>query len=293
MRSLVFALLVCLAVPANAQMEDVVIETTPFTDSLHMLSGRGGNLVVCTGDDGIFLIDDQYAPLSEKIMAAIAEVQEGPVRFVLNTHWHGDHTGGNENFGETGSVIVAHENVRARMSVDQFNELFDRETPASPEGALPIVTFSEGLTFHVNGLTLEVIHFARAHTDGDAVVRFAEANVIHTGDIVFDGLYPFIDVDSGGSIDGVIAACAAILEMADAQTKIVPGHGPVLGRTEVSAYRDMLVEIRARVATRIEAGDDLEAVKASRPTADWDEELGHVWLTGDQVTELVYRSLTE
>jgi glyoxylase-like metal-dependent hydrolase (beta-lactamase superfamily II) len=190
-------------------------------------------------------------------------------------------------------VIVAHENVRARMSVDQFNELFDRETPASPEGAWPAVTFSEGLTFHLNDLTLEVIHFARAHTDGDAIVHFREANVIHTGDIVFHGLYPFIDVDSGGSIDGVIAACEAILEMADDQTKIVPGHGPVLRHTEVGTYRDMLVEIRARVAARIAAGDDLEAVQASAPTADWDEELGHVWLSGDQVTELVYRSLVE
>ena len=293
MRPLVFALLLCLALPAQAQMEDVVIETTPLTDSLHMLKGRGGNLVVCTGSDGIFLVDDQYAPLSEKIMAAVAEIQEGPVRFVLNTHWHGDHTGGNENFGETGSVIVAHDNVRARMSTDQFNEFFDRETKASPKGALPVVTFSDGLTFHMNNLTLEITHFAHAHTDGDAVVFFREANVIHTGDIVFHGLYPFIDVDSGGSIDGVIAACEAILEMSDDATRIVPGHGPVIGRAEIVTYRDMLIEIRDRVAARIAAGDDLDAVLAAKPTADWDEELGHVWLTGDQVTELVYRSLKD
>lgn len=289
--TMLFALL-CLALPAQAQMEDVQIRTTQLTESIHMLEGAGGNLVACAGDDGAFLIDDQFAPLTQKIQDAIATFHEGDVRFVLNTHWHFDHTGGNENFGEAGAVIVAHDNVRARMSVDSFSEFLDRESPASPPAALPVVTFSDGLTFHMNGQTIEVTHFAHAHTDGDAVVHFREANVIHTGDIIFYGLYPFIDVESGGSIDGVIAACEAILEMADRDTKIVPGHGPLIGRDEVIIYRDLLAEIRSRVAARIEAGDDLEAVQASRPTAEWDEELGQAWLTGDQFTQLVYTSLT-
>jgi glyoxylase-like metal-dependent hydrolase (beta-lactamase superfamily II) len=274
-------------------MEDVIVETTRLTDNLHMLKGSGGNLVVCTGDDGIFLVDDQYAPLTERILAAIAEIQEGPVRFVVNTHWHFDHTGGNENFGKAGSVLVAHENVRERMSADQFNRFLDREIPASPHVALPVVTFDAGVTFHLNGQTLEVRHFANAHTDGDAAVFFREANVIHTGDIVFYGLYPFVDVDSGGSIDGIIDACEVFLEEADAETQIVVGHGPLIGRAELETYLDMMVEIRARIATRIEAGDDLAAVQASRPTADWDETWGNTWLNGDQITELVYRSLTE
>jgi glyoxylase-like metal-dependent hydrolase (beta-lactamase superfamily II) len=274
-------------------MEDVIIETTRLTDNLHMLKGSGGNLVVCTGDDGIFLVDDQYAPLTERILAAIAEIQEGPVRFVVNTHWHFDHTGGNENFGKAGSVLVAHENVRERMSADQFNRFLDREIPASPHVALPVVTFDAGVTFHLNGQTLEVRHFANAHTDGDAAVFFREANVIHTGDIVFYGLYPFVDVDSGGSIDGIIDACEVFLEEADAETQFVVGHGPLIGRAELETYLDMMVEIRARIATRIEAGDDLAAVQASRPTADWDETWGNTWLNGDQITELVYRSLTE
>jgi glyoxylase-like metal-dependent hydrolase (beta-lactamase superfamily II) len=274
-------------------MEDVIVETTRLTDNLHMLKGSGGNLVVCTGDDGIFLVDDQYAPLTERILAAIAEIQEGPVRFVVNTHWHFDHTGGNENFGKAGSVLVAHENVRERMSADQFNRFLDREIPASPHVALPVVTFDAGVTFHLNGQTLEVRHFANAHTDGDAAVFFREANVIHTGDIVFYGLYPFVDVDSGGSIDGIIDACEVFLEEADAETQFVVGHGPLIGRAELETYLDMMVEIRARIATRIEAGDDLAAVQASRPTADWDETWGNTWLNGDQITELVYRSLTE
>jgi glyoxylase-like metal-dependent hydrolase (beta-lactamase superfamily II) len=177
--------------------------------------------------------------------------------------------------------------------VDSFSEFLQRESPASPPGALPVVTFSDGLTFHMNGQTIEVTHFAHAHTDGDAVVRFREANVIHTGDIIFYGLYPFIDIESGGSIDGMIAACSAILEMADDETKIVPGHGPLIGKAEVTAYRDMLAGIRSRVAARIEAGDDLEATQASRPTAEWDEELGQAWLSGDQFTQLVYDSLEQ
>jgi glyoxylase-like metal-dependent hydrolase (beta-lactamase superfamily II) len=293
MRPIMLLLLVCLSAPAWAQMDDVEIKTTPLTDSIYMLEGAGGNLVVCVGDDGNFLIDDQFAPLTDKIRAAIAAVHQGDVRFVLNTHWHFDHTGGNENFGKAGSVIVAHDNVRARMSVDSFSEFLDRESPASPHEALPVVTFTDGLTFHLNGHTIEVTHFAHAHTDGDAIVHFREANVIHTGDIVFYGLYPFIDVESGGSIDGVIAACAAMLELADDATKFVPGHGPIIGRAELATYHDMLVEIRSRVVARMEAGDDLEAIKASRPTAEWDEALGQAWLTGDQFTELVVRGLSD
>lgn len=295
MRPTVALLCACLfvALPASAQMEDVVIETTPLTDSLHMLTGQGGNLVVCSGDDGVFLVDDQYAPLTDRIRAAISEIHDGDVRFVLNTHWHADHTGGNENFGEAGSVIVAHDNVRERMSVDQFNELFDRGTPASPPAALPVVTFADGLTFHLNGQTIEVIHFAHAHTDGDAIVHFVDDDVIHTGDIVFWGLYPFIDVDSGGSVDGVIAATGALLDMSGASTRFVPGHGTVLGRQELTAYRDMLVELRATVAGLLAEGRSEDEIVAAAPTADYDAEWGQVWLDGETFTRILCRSLTD
>ena len=284
--------LIALTMPASAQMEDVVIEATPLTDSLHMLTGRGGNIIVSAGEDGIFLVDDQYAPLTERILAAVAEIQAGEVRFVLNTHWHGDHTGGNENLGQTGSVIVAHENVRERMSVTQFNELWDRETEASPKAALPVVTFRSGVTFHLNGQTMEVSHIEHAHTDGDAIVHFLDANIIHTGDVVFWGLYPFIDVDSGGSIDGVIAGCDRLSEMADDETRFVPGHGTMFGLSELAEYRAMLVEIRARVSAMIEEGKDLEAVQAAAPTREYDEHWGQMWLDGDTFAKTVFNSLT-
>ena len=284
--------LIALALPASAQMGDVVIEASQLSDSLHMLTGRGGNIIISAGEDGIFLVDDQFAPLTERILAAVAEIQTGEVRFVLNTHWHGDHTGGNENLGKTGSVIVAHENVRERMSVAQFNELWDRETEASPEAALPIVTFRSGVTFHLNGETLEVTHIEHAHTDGDAIVQFMDANIIHTGDVVFWGLYPFIDVDSGGSIDGVIAGCDRLSEMADSETRFVPGHGTMFDLDELAQYRAMLVDIRTRVSGMIEKGMDLEAIKSAAPTSEYDEGWGQMWLDGDTFTETVFNSLS-
>jgi glyoxylase-like metal-dependent hydrolase (beta-lactamase superfamily II) len=277
--------------PAGAQYEDAEIESVELTPSIHLLTGPGGNMLVWNGEDGIFLIDDQYAPLSERILAAIAEIQEGPVRFVLNTHWHGDHTGGNENLGKTGAVIVAHDNVRERLSTEQFNEMWDKTTLPSPRAALPIVTFASGLSFHLGDETLEVSHVAHAHTDGDAIVYFRDANIIHTGDIVFWGLYPFIDVDSGGSVDGVVAGCDRLLEISDAKTRFVPGHGTVIGRDELVEYRAMLVEIRSRVAAAIADEEDLDAVLASRPTAEWDEAWGGTWLSGDDFTKIVFRDL--
>ena len=290
--SLLLLGLVVLALPASAQMEDVVVEATPLSDSLHMLTGRGGNIIVSAGEDGIFLVDDQFAPLTERILAAIAEIQAGDVRLILNTHWHGDHTGGNENLGKTGSVIVAHENVRERMSVDQFNELWGRETEASPREALPIVTFSDGVTFHLNGETLKVSHIEHAHTDGDAIVQFINANIIHTGDVVFWGLYPFIDVDSGGSIDGVIAGCDTLAGLADAETRFVPGHGTIFGLDELAQYRAMLVDVRARVSALIAEGKDLEAVQAAKPSREYDEAWGQMWLDGDTFTKTVFNSLS-
>lgn len=284
--------LMILTTQATAQMEDVVIEATPLADTLHMLTGQGGNIIVSAGSDGIFLVDDQYAPLTERILAAIAEIQAGDVRFVLNTHWHGDHTGGNENLGAAGTVIVAHDEVRERMSAAQFNELWDRETPASPEVALPIVTFADGITFYLNGETLKVSHIEHAHTDGDAIVHFVGANIIHTGDVVFWGLYPFIDVDSGGSIDGVIAGCDRLAEMANEDTRFVPGHGTMFGLAELGQYRDMLIQVRTRVSALIEEGKDLEAVQAAKPTLEYDEEWGQLWLDGDTFTATVFNSLS-
>jgi glyoxylase-like metal-dependent hydrolase (beta-lactamase superfamily II) len=277
---------------AQGDFDDVEIQITPIAEGIHVLNGRGGAMAVCTGDDGVFLIDDQFAPLSDKIAAAIATLQEGGVRFVLNTHWHGDHTGGNENFGERGAVLVAQNNVRQRMSTKQFSEFLQRETPPSPLAALPIITFERQLEFHINGEDILALHMPRAHTDGDAIVSFRNANVIHCGDVYFAGMYPYIDLSSGGSIDGTIEAARKILAMADDDTRLIAGHGPVTGRAELQAYHDMLVGLRQAVQSAIDSGADLEATIALKPSAAYDAEWGQGWIQPDQIVTFIYGSLT-
>ena len=276
---------------AQRDFDDVEIEATDLGGGIHMLTGAGGNLGVCVGEDGVFLIDDQYAPLSAKIMAAIGELSDQPVQFVFNTHWHGDHTGGNENFGETGSLVVSHANVRRRLSTEQFTEFFDRTTPAAPQGALPVVTFTDSLGFFYNDEEIVVFHVPAAHTDGDGVVHFTKANVIHSGDVIFFGLFPYIDVGAGGSIDGVIAGVRTILAMCDENTKIIPGHGPQLERKNLEIYLAMLEDVRGAVAQEMKAGKDLAAVQAAGPAQAYDAEWGQAWLTADQFVETVFESL--
>ena len=217
---LVVSILAAAASPILAQDRDfasVEIASKPIRGGIYLLTGRGGNMAVSAGEDGVFLVDDQYAPLTEKITAAIRQIQDEPVRFVVNTHWHGDHTGGNENLGEAGAVIVAHGNVRLRLSVEQFQKMRERTIPASPEGALPVITFTDAVTFYLNGESVHVFHVPPAHTDGDSVVHFQGADVLHAGDIFFNGTYPFIDIDSGGSIEGmIISRIAARVSMSTA-----------------------------------------------------------------------------
>ncbi len=282
--------LAAVAVPGEAQ-QDVQIQTVAVAPGVHMLIGSGGNIGVSSGADGVFIIDDQYAPLTDKIVAAIRGFSDGPIRFVVNTHWHFDHVGGNENLGGMGALIVAHENVRERMSVEQVMEALDRTVPPSPEAALPVVTFSQAVTFHLNGDELHVLHIPHAHTDGDALIHFRRANVVHMGDTFFNGLYPFIDLGSGGNVNGMIAAADAALAVADSDTKIIPGHGPLASRADLERYRTMLVAARDRVAAAIAEGQTLEQVKAAKPMADYDEALGGAFINPEQFIEFVYRSL--
>jgi glyoxylase-like metal-dependent hydrolase (beta-lactamase superfamily II) len=273
-------------------MADVRIEAQSVAPGIHMLVGRGGNIGVSTGADGIFLIDDQFAPLHDRIVAAVAAIQPGPIGFILNTHWHGDHTGGNEAFGSGGALIFAHAAVRARMSSEQFVVAFDRHVPPSPPSALPVVTFTRDLTLHLNGQTIRAVHVPAAHTDGDVAVHFVEADVIHAGDVFFAGRYPFIDVSSGGSIDGVIAAASGILESAGKGTKIIPGHGPLANRDDLLRYRDLLLLARERVATALAAGMELSEIVASDPLGDQDPSWGSGFITAEGFVKIVYASLT-
>jgi len=294
-RAAIPAALIALAVagpglePAQAQqdMSEVVIETIELEPDLFVLIGRGGNIGLSVGDNGAFLIDDQYAPLTEKILAAVAAVTNEPVRWVLNTHWHGDHTGGNENLGKAGAMIVAHENVYRRMNPAEFADLAGRSNQAPP-AALPVVSFDHSIRFHWNGRHLHVAHIPAAHTDGDALVHFPRANVFHMGDTFFHGRYPFVDVDSGGDIDGVIAAANFVLERADADTRIIPGHGPLASPEDLRAYRDMLETVRLRVARLVAAGRTEDETVAAQPTADLDETWG---ANPERFVRAVYRSV--
>ena len=279
--------------PAFAQQDfsKVEIQTEKLSDSVYMMTGAGGNLGVSVGDDGVFLIDDQFAPLTPKIQAAIAKVSAKPVRFLLNTHWHFDHTGGNENLGKAGAVIVAQENVRKRLSSEGFIAFFGMKTKPEPAVALPVVTFTRDLSFHLNGEEIRALHVPRAHTDGDTIVHFAKSDVIHAGDTFFNKLYPFIDTSSGGSVAGVLAAADRILKMAGDKTKIIPGHGPLGDKADLKAYRDMLAAVSGRVASQVKQGKKLEEVVASKPTAQFDEAWGKGFLTPDKFVEMLYGTL--
>ena len=294
--SILCVLLLTVAVSfVHAQDQDfdqVQIETVKVADGVYMLVGSGGNIGVSTGEDGVFMIDDQFAPLTDKIKAAIAEVSDKSVHFVLNTHWHFDHVGGNENMGEAGAVIVAHENVRKRMSTEQFIEFFNQKLPPSPKVALPVITFTRDVTFHLNGDETYVFHVENAHTDGDAIIHFREANVMHMGDIYFAGMYPFIDVSSGGSVNGIIAAVSRVLTMIDETTKIIPGHGPLSNKSELKGYLNMLTSIRDQISQHINAEKTLEDVLTSKPTHEFDTDWGHSFLKPDQFVEILYKDLS-
>lgn len=289
------------AFPALAQDVDwdaVSITSEDLGGGIHVLFGRGGNIGLSTGDDGALLVDDQYAPLTDKILAAVRSITSEPVRFVVNTHWHGDHTGGNENLGKAGSLIVAHENVRRRMNPAEFADLVGRSDQAAPE-ALPVVTFEHGVTLHWNGLAIEARHQPHAHTDGDSAIFFQGANVVHMGDLFFNGAFPFIDVDSGGGIDGLIAAADRVVEATDGQTKIIPGHGPVTDRATLMKYAEALKMARERISERVAAGqseDDAAADYVALVTGigtdiGWAPDAGG-FVNAERFVRLVHRSLS-
>jgi cyclase len=275
-----------LAQPAS--FDKVEIKTTKLTDTIYMLEGEGGNIGVSAGEDGVVLIDDQYAPLTPKILAAVKAISDKPIRFVINTHWHADHTGGNENLGNAGVVIVAHDNVYKRLTSEQFVQLLNnRKFPPLSRAGLPVITFNDTVTFRVNGDEIVVHKIAPAHTDGDSFVRFRKANIIHTGDVFAAYRYPFIDVENGGSVKGVVKAMDALLPTLDDNTKVIPGHGPLSGKKDVVAFREMMAKGSSRVEAAVKSKKTLEQVIAAKPTREFDEVWGK-FRKPEQFAEILY-----
>jgi len=280
------AILAAAPVAAQQDFSKVEIKASKVRGNIWMLNGAGGNIGVSVGPDGILIVDDKFAPLAEKIRAALKEVGGGQLKFILNTHWHGDHTGGNENMGKAGALIVAHANVRKRMNPAEFKDLVG-SSQQSPARALPVVTFSEELTFHWNGETIHAVHVANSHTDGDAIVFFEQANVVHMGDTFFQGRYPFIDVASGGSIQGMIASSNLVLGLLKPGTRLIPGHGVISDATGLTGYRDMLLQAQALVAPLVQRGMSENEVVAAQPTAALDVR----WGASERFVRNVYQSL--
>jgi len=262
------SLILSLSTPLAAQDSEVKIQRITVTHNISMLLGKGGNIGLFTGSDGTFLIDDQFAPLTGKILAAVKEAGGDTPRFLMNTHYHFDHTGGNENLGKAGSLIIAHDNVRKLMSIETVIKAFNATIPAQPKDALPVITFGQDLSLHFNDETIHAMHIPNAHTSGDSVIFFEGANVVHAGDIMFNGMFPFIDSDHGGSLKGMIDAVEKLLSLVDDDTRIIPGHGPLASKADLKAYHGMLFTAYQRLSQLKAEGNDLEAIVAAEPLAD-------------------------
>lgn len=278
---------------AQAQGQDfsqVEIIVHQLTDGIYYLEGSGGNIGVSVGDDGLFLVDDQYAQLSDRIIAALATLSDEPVKFILNTHHHGDHVGGNRNMAQEGAVIVAHENVRTHLAASALGDNLDRMLTADERQGLPVVTFTDSVDFHMNGQSIHAFHIDPAHTDGDSFVVFREANIIHTGDTFRTTSYPRVDTAAGGTFHGIVDGYETLLEISDAETVFLPGHGVPSRQDEVRRQLAMFVDIRDSVLNGIDAGMSLEEIQATQPTADYDAQWGGAE-AGSALVGVIYAEL--
>jgi len=289
---LLLTVVLLFAVSAHAQTDfsKVEIKVTKVAGNVYMLEGSGGNIGVSVGDDGLLIVDDQFAPLADKIRAALKGLADKKLRFILNTHWHGDHTGGNVAFGPE-AAIIAHDNVRKRLATEQKSIVFNRTTPPSPKEALPVITFNNSLSVHFNGEEIRAIHFPQGHTDGDSVIFFSASNVVHLGDDFFAGRFPFVDLESGGSVEGLIRNIGEIIEKIPAGAKLIPGHGPISTLDDLKSYHRMLQQTTDIVRQKIAAGKTVDQIKTEGLPAEW-EPWGAGFVKTDRWVETIYRSLT-
>lgn len=288
LKQLTFIFIAFFTICFYAQTKEVKITVTKVTENFYMLVGQGGNIGLFVGEDGVFMIDDQFAPLTPKILAAIKTVTNKPVNYLINTHWHGDHTGGNLNMAKEGAIIVSHENVRKRMSMEQV--VGGEKRKGSPNEALPVITFTEDMMYHFNGDDVLISHIHDAHTDGDALVYFTKNNVLHMGDAYFEGKFPYIDTSSGGTIDGYIGGIQKAIILSDDATKIIPGHGNISNKAALKPYLIMLKTLRDRVQAEIKKGKSLKEVVANKSiTAEYKSFSG--WITEEKIKTAIYTTL--
>jgi len=276
------------AIASHAQEMATSVKSSEVVPGIYLIEGAdgfaGGNITLLVGDDQVVLIDDGVEPIAAALIDSVAEVAGRPVDFVINTHIHGDHVGSNAAYANAGAVIVAHDNIRKRLETDA--------TGAGGPGGLPHITFSDAVTFHAGGHTATVFHVAAAHTDGDAVIQFAEVNVIHAADVHFNYLFPYIDLDNGGSVAGFIAGQRRIIALADDETIIIPGHGPLARKADLQVAVDMLVDAEARVKKLVDQGMTQDEVVATNPLAVYHDEWNWGFITTERMTTTLYRSLT-
>ena len=293
MRPVILALFALSAAPVAAQQDFSKVEVTAqeLAPGVAVLFGAGGNIGVSFGEDGTALIDDQYAPMTEKIQTALVALGATPAKFLVNTHWHGDHSGGNENLGKAGAIIMAHDNVRVRLSAG--GTIAGNAVSPAAKAALPVITYADGLKLHLNGEEIRVISVAPAHTDGDSFIHWSKSNVIHMGDLfMLQVSFPFVDTDSGGDVRGFVAAADTVLAIANDQTKIIPGHGAMATKADLQNHRNMIAAVIAKVEAGIKAGQTLEQIKASNPTDGFGVN-PKGFISADRFVETVYKNLKE
>jgi len=290
--AIIFVLFAVQSLSAQQQTDygKVEIKVQKVSGSVYMLEGLGGNIGASVGDDGIVMVDDEFLPLADKIEAALKGITDKPVKFVLNTHWHGDHTGGNPHFGEK-APIIAQENVRKRLATGGKTKF--GETKPAPKAALPVITFEDKVSVHLNGEDIRAIHIPQGHTDGDSVIFFTQSNVVHMGDDFFNGgIFPFIDIDSGGSVQGMIAGDEKVLAETPDDVKFIPGHGPLGNKDDLRKFIAMLKETSTAVQAGIKKGKTLDQLKQEKVLAKWDS-WGQSFIKTDMFIEILYDSLTQ